>query len=66
MDKTPFGKTGLMVTRLGIGASEIGDYSLSGDDEINFLDTGSCYRNSEELIGLTVSSRRDDYVLATK
>jgi aryl-alcohol dehydrogenase-like predicted oxidoreductase len=80
MDQTPFGKTGLMVTRLGIGASEIGDYSLSGDDVemagrvlnsaldggINFLDTGSCYRNSEELIGLTVSSRRDDYVLATK
>ena len=80
MEQTPFGKTGLMVTRLGIGASELGDYSLSGDDVekagrvlntaldggINFLDTGACYRNSEELIGLTVSSRRDDYVLATK
>ena len=69
-----------MVTCLGIGAYEIGDYSLSGDSVekagrvlntaldggINFVNTGACYRNSEELIGLTVSSRRDGYVLATK
>ena len=80
MEQKPFGKTGLMVTRLGVGASELGDYSLSDDDVekagrvlntaldggINFVDTGACYRNSEELIGRTVSSRRDDYVLATK
>lgn len=36
------------------------------DAGINFLDTAECYANSEELIGLTVGHRRDEFVLATK
>ena len=80
MEKTPLGKTGLEITRLGVGLSELGEYSLSPDDVktaggvldaaldggINFLDTATCYGNSEELVGRTVSNRRDEYVLASK
>jgi aryl-alcohol dehydrogenase-like predicted oxidoreductase len=76
MQERTLGKTGLKVTRLGVGLAEIG----SGVDEaqvaqvlnhaldsgINFLDTSACYGDSEELIGRTVSQRRDEYVLATK
>ena len=79
MEKTILGKTGLEVSRLGLGVSEIG-HILSLEDErqagevlnaaldlgINFLDTAACYGVGEELIGRTVSHRRDQYVLATK
>lgn len=79
MERVPLGKTGLEVSRLGVGLAEIG-YELSFDEVseassilnsaldagINFLDTAACYSISEELIGQTVSSRRDEYVLATK
>lgn len=79
MDKVKFGNTGLEVTRLGVGLAEIGmelDMSESQqaadvlnaalDAGINFLDTAACYGISEELIGNTVSHRRDEYHLATK
>ena len=36
------------------------------DNGVNLLDTAACYGNSEELIGDAVSSRRDEYILATK
>ena len=79
MQKVPLGKTGLEVSRLGVGLAEIG-YELSFDEinqakdvlnaaldsGINFLDTAACYSISEELIGRAVSQRRDEYVLATK
>ncbi len=79
MERVPLGKTGLEVSRLGVGLAEIG-YELSFDEisqagdllnaaldaGINFLDTAACYSISEELIGKTVSSRRDEYVLASK
>ncbi len=79
MERVPLGKTGLEVSRLGVGLAEIG-FELSLDEinqagdvlnsaldaGINFLDTSACYDVSEELIGRTVSSRRDEYVLATK
>lgn len=79
MEKVPLGKTGLEVSRLGVGLAEIG-YELSKDEVdqaadvlnsaldagINFLDTAACYSVSEELIGEAVSHRRDDFVLATK
>ena len=79
MDTTILGKTGIEVTRLGLGAAEIRD--LTGtegtrtagqvlndalDRGINFLDTAACYGNSEELIGATVAHRRQEYALATK
>ena len=79
MKKNMLGKTGLEVSRLGIGLSEIGfnftsnDFSTAEkvinvalDADINFLDTAACYGISEETIGSAVSHRRSDYVLATK
>jgi hypothetical protein len=79
METTTLGKTGLKISRLGIGLSETG-FNLSAADEaqasevinsaldsgINFLDTAACYDLSEEQIGKAVSHRRDEFVLATK
>ena len=79
MEKVALGRTGLEVTRLGVGLSEIGDelsfeeteqagalLNAALDRGVNFLDTAACYGISEELIGMTVADRRDEYVLATK
>lgn len=78
MERRMLGKTGLLVSRLGVGLSEIGGLSLTEykvvaeilnealDHGLNFLDTSACYSNSEELVGRAVSHRRDDYILATK
>jgi aryl-alcohol dehydrogenase-like predicted oxidoreductase len=76
MEKTMLGKTGLQISRLGVGLAEIGsldDASIAGevlnaalDGGINFLDTAACYGKSEEWIGRTVAHRRGEYVLATK
>ncbi len=77
MKYRPLGTTGLEVSRLGVGLAEIGETPTEAaqvdrllntalDNGINFLDTAACYGNSEELIGLTVSSRRDEFILATK
>jgi aryl-alcohol dehydrogenase-like predicted oxidoreductase len=79
MDRRVLGKTGLEVSRLGVGLAEIG-FQLTFDDVaraaqvlntaldagISFLDTAACYGISEELIGRTVAHRRGEYVLATK
>jgi aryl-alcohol dehydrogenase-like predicted oxidoreductase len=79
MEKNILGKTNIEISRLGIGLAEIG-YQLTIDDikeaqkllylaidnGINFFDTSSCYGLSEELIGKTISSRRNEYILATK
>ena len=76
MDKRQLGKTDMRVTRLGVGLSEIGRgtekerasevLNIALDGGINFLDTSACYGSSEELVGYAVSSRRDEYYLATK
>jgi aryl-alcohol dehydrogenase-like predicted oxidoreductase len=77
METVALGSTGIQVTRLGIGLSEIGSTELGIytvekllnmglDAGINFLDTAACYGNSEELVGMTVSHRRSEYTLATK
>ena len=79
MQTTTLGKTGMEVSRLGIGLSEIGYILTRGDQEqaagvlnsaldagINFLDTAACYGISEELVGKTVSHRRSEFLLATK
>jgi hypothetical protein len=76
MQKMTLGKTGLKISRLGVGLAEIGSgtdisevkellvHAL--DSGVNFLDTAACYGDSEELIGKTVADRRDEYYLATK
>ncbi len=81
MKTTTLGKTGLKAGVLGAGLAEIGfELSLSPadvkqagdvlnralDSGLTFLDTAACYKVSEELIGLTVSKRRSEFVLATK
>lgn len=79
MQTVPFGNTGFDTSRLGVGLSEIGsELEISDQDQatsvlntaldngINFLDTSACYGISEELTGVGVSHRRDDYFLATK
>lgn len=79
METTDFGKTGLEITRLGLGLAEISRQERSKvvaeadrvlnaalDGGINFLDTAACYGRTEEIIGATVAHRRDEYILATK
>ena len=78
METAILGRTGLRVSRLGVGLVKIGRYSVDEpqraervlnsalDAGVTFLDTAECYGNSEELIGNAVSHRRDEYVLATK
>jgi aryl-alcohol dehydrogenase-like predicted oxidoreductase len=76
MERTTLGRTGLEITRLGVGLAEIGslsDEAIAGellnaalDGGINFLDTAACYGRSEEWIGRTIAHRRDEYILATK
>ena len=79
METTTLGKTGLEVSRLGIGLVKIGQ--MEGPDKveragrllnaaldagINFLDTSACYGISEEQVGNSVAHRRGEYNLATK
>ncbi len=79
MEMATLGRTGLKVSRLGVGLVEIGfqlsegEVDLAGrllnialDGGINFFDTAECYGISEDLIGATISHRRDDFILATK
>lgn len=78
MEMRTLGRTGLKVSRLGIGLAEIGNLSMDEvaqaahilntalDAGIAFLDTAACYGNSEALVGKAVAHRRDEFVLATK
>ncbi|HPR08383.1 MAG TPA: aldo/keto reductase [Denitromonas sp.] len=78
MQHRTLGNTGLKVSRLGVGLSELGDLRLEDegiaarvlntalDNGINFFDTAACYGNSEELFGRSLANRRDEYVLSTK
>jgi aryl-alcohol dehydrogenase-like predicted oxidoreductase len=77
LEKRQYGNTGMNVSVLGFGGAEIGfqdateetvDKLLGSalDAGLNVIDTAECYKISEELIGKTVSKRRDDYYLFTK
>ena len=74
---TTLGRTGLEVTNLGYGAMELRRAAAQGtdvgdllnrvlDSGINFIDTSPDYGPSEELIGEHLSSRRDEFYLASK
>jgi predicted aldo/keto reductase-like oxidoreductase len=69
------GRTGLMVSCIGFGgiplaglneeeASRVLNTTL--DAGINFIDTARGYRQSEALIGKSISKRRSEFILATK
>jgi aryl-alcohol dehydrogenase-like predicted oxidoreductase len=75
------GRTGVEVTTLGFGAMElrgaprgpeISDADAGRllnavlDEGINFIDTSIDYGRSEELIGMHLAHRRDEYFLASK
>jgi len=77
--KRTLGRTGLEVTRLGYGAMELA--GIKGaiepadahkllnhvlDSGITFVDTSPDYGGSEELIGEAISTRRDEFFLASK
>src|SRR5580658_1819747 len=80
IETRPLGRTGEDVSILGYGAMEI--RGLSGpvmedaeagrllnavlDGGINLIDTSIDYGRSEELIGRYISSRRDEFFLASK
>lgn len=77
MEYRTLGKTGLRVSEVGYGAAQIGNINMPEDrvEEvlnavldagINFIDTAAMYGQSEARIGKFISSRRDEFILATK
>jgi predicted aldo/keto reductase-like oxidoreductase len=75
LEKIRLGKTGMMVTRIGLGGIPI--QRLSEDEAvkvvqrcidlgINFIDTANSYTVSEGYIGKAIKGRRDDVFIATK
>ena len=77
MEKRQLGKTDMLVSVLGFGGAEIGFECATAetvetllnsalDAGLNVIDTAECYEGSEELIGKTVSHRRDQFYLFTK
>ena len=71
------GKTGLRVSTLGFGGSEIGYQAVAQkavdkilntalDAGINVIDTAECYADSEALIGKAIARRRAEVILMTK
>jgi len=77
VQQRPYGKTGLMVSALGLGAAQIGDpdieeaeivslLNVALDAGITLIDTARSYGRSEERIGRHLASRRDDIVISTK
>jgi aryl-alcohol dehydrogenase-like predicted oxidoreductase len=68
---TTLGRTGLTVTRLGIGGAycETPDgYRAALDCGVTYLDTARAYRDGEDerVVGEAIAGRRHEIVLATK
>jgi aryl-alcohol dehydrogenase-like predicted oxidoreductase len=82
MDYTPFGRTGLRVSQLALGTGNFGTgwgYGCDPDESKaifnayaeaggNFIDTADVYQfgQSEEILGVLLRGRRENFVLATK
>jgi aryl-alcohol dehydrogenase-like predicted oxidoreductase len=77
MEYRRLGRTGLKVSVLGLGGSEVGyqDIAQKSVDTIvhraleagtNVIDTAECYADSEQLIGRALGKRRREVVLMTK
>ena len=68
---TTLGRTGLTVTRLGIGGAYCKTpegYAAALDCGVNYLDTAPAYRDGEDekVVGQAIVGRRDEIILATK
>jgi aryl-alcohol dehydrogenase-like predicted oxidoreductase len=77
MERRPFGKTGLDVSALGLGAGSLGGDDVTEDAAehllhaavdagVTLFDTARSYGASEERIGRYLSHRRADVVLSSK
>lgn len=80
MEHRPLGRTGVTVSRFGLGAMVLGDWGNTDldachriinaalDAGINLVDTADVYAagQNEEIVGRAIRGRRDDVVLATK
>ena len=77
MQTRPFGRTGLHVSVLGLGAGQVGAESLDDaaaarllnaalDLGITLVDTARGYGVSEDRIGRHLAHRRSEFVLSTK
>jgi len=82
LEKRPLGRTGIPVTVLGYGAMELRGIDSRGrevgasdakavlngvlDSGITWIDTSIDYGDSEALIGHDISSRRNEFFLASK
>ncbi len=75
MEKFRFGRTGMMVSRLGFGGipiqrdteeEAIAVVRRCLDLGINYIDTANGYTTSEERIGKAVKGRRESVFIATK
>ena len=69
--KMVLGRTGLLVTRFGVGGAyceSIEEYRCALDAGVNYVDTARIYRDGEDekVIGQAIKGRRDDLILATK
>jgi len=75
LKKIRLGRTGLMVSRIGMGGIPIQRPPLEEavkvinraiDLGVNFIDTSIGYGDSELIIGKSIAGRRDEVILATK
>ncbi|HEX2863749.1 MAG TPA: aldo/keto reductase [Deinococcales bacterium] len=77
MEERDFGKTGLRVSVLGLGAAQVGGNEVSEDQAerllnrtldlgITLIDTARGYGHSEERVGRYLKDRRDEFVLSSK
>jgi aryl-alcohol dehydrogenase-like predicted oxidoreductase len=71
LPKAILGRTGLTVTRLGIGGAYCqtpDGYRAALDCGVNYLDTARAYRDGEDerIVGQAIAGRRPEIVLSTK
>ena len=75
MDKIRLGRSGLLATKIGLGGIPIQRLGTADavrvichclDLGVNLIDTAFGYTTSEERIGMAISGRRQDVILASK